>query len=407
MARQSVLHFFPERIAWIGAGVLALGFLLSLPFVWKIHGVDPSSLVSIERKEKKGAAAPYTFHLGLSGDSPGLSIPKLQGEMIFSFDPPRPDGTNEVIEKVGKRLLVRMKDNGESKRVILPCRLDLEFQGERLKFAKNTSPFWVDLVEADGKIEGKGFITALDGTQIDAGSFIVSCQECPIQGAQEFTTEGAPFRVLAEARWWGRDQFRPTPESGERLEIGTSELLEIREGDWLIWKEGRWQKKGILDPAQKGDSEMPIAHIQSVSAKGLILEGWGSEGHTRISLMTAVGPPFKIKGEDLFSSIRIRSEKQISCMLEKQCMVLKTGDWVLKTGGRWKILRKKDEKDAFLNGKLFGELFILEQISQKQGQKMIQGRLFNPGRTQVVSIEMTAQSARKMGEKGSRKGRGS
>ena len=85
-------------------------------------------------------------------------------------------------------------------------------------------------------------------------------------------------------------------------------------------------------------------------------------------------------------------------------MVLKTGDWVLKTNGRWKILRKKDEKDAFLNGKLFGELFILEQISQKQGQKMIQGRLFNPGRTQVVSIEMPAQSARKMGDKGMKRG---
>src|SRR5690606_31598397 len=117
-----------------------------------------------------------------------------------------------------------------------------------------------------------------------------------------------------------------------------------------------------------------------------------------MALSLASGPQFKLRGEDLFSMVRIRSEKQISCMLEKQCMVLKLGDWVLKTTGRWKILRKKDEKEAFLNGKLFGELFILDQILQKQGQKMIAGRLFNPGRTQVVSIELAAQG-RKTGTK--------
>jgi hypothetical protein len=393
MARQSVLHFFPERIVWIGAAVLGLGFLFTLPYIWMMNGLNSPSLSMREKKEKVTEVAPYSFTLGLKDNAPGLSIPDLHGEMTFSFDPPRPDG---VVD--GKRLLVRMKHSGESKRVTLPCRLDLEFQGDRLSFAKGESLFWMELSAVSGQIVGKGFITTLDGTKIDAGSFIVSGQDCPIQGAQEFV-EGSPFRLLAEARWWGRDQFRPSGESGERLEIGASELLELQDGDWLIWKEGRWQK------SEKPEKDLPIAHIQSSLSKTLTLEGWGSEGHTRIALGSAVGPVFKMKGEDLFGSIRIRSEKQISCMLEKQCMVLKTGDWVLKTGGRWKILRKKDERDAFLNGKLFGELFILEQISQKQGQKMIQGRLFNPGRTQVVSIEMPAHSARKMGEKGSRKGR--
>ena len=392
MARQSVLHFFPERIAWIGAGVLGLGFLFALPFIWTMSGLNSPSVMGRERKEKKIESAPYAFNLGLKGDAPGLSIPDFHGEMTFSFDPPRPDG---VVD--GNRLLVRMKSSGESKRVVLPCRLDLEFQGDRLGFAKGQSMFWMDLSLASGQIEGKGFITTLDGAKIDAGSFIVSGQDCPIQGAQEFV-EGSPFRLLAEAKWWGRDQFQMTAESGERLEIGTLDLLEIHEGEWLVWKENRWEK------SEKPEKDLPIARIQSTMPRGLVLEGWGSEGHTRISLNSAVGPPFKMRGEDLFGSIRIRSEKQISCMLEKQCMVLKTGDWVLKTNGRWKILRKKDEKDAFLNGKLFGELFILEQISQKQGQKMIQGRLFNPGRTQVVSIEMPAQSARKMGDKGMKRG---
>lgn len=393
MVSQSFLHFFPERIGWIGLGVLGLGFLLALPSVGmgSKECVSPS-VVTRERKEN-GNALCYSFSLGLKDETPGLSIPDLQGEMTFSFDPPRPDGG-----VVGKRLLVRMKESGDSKRVTLPCRLDLEFRGDQLAFARGESLFWIELSEMNEMIEGQGFVTTSDGQKIDAGHFRVSGHDTPVQRAQEFS-EGSPFRVLAEARWWGHDQFRPAGVSGERLEIGHSPFLEVGPNDWLVWKEGKWEK------SDGPDKDLPIAHIQSNSLRELVLEAWDTDGHTRIALNSAVGVPFKVKAEELFTSIRVRSEKQISCMLEKQCMVLKTGDWVLKTGGRWKILRKKDEKDAFLDGKLFGELFILEQISQKQGQKMIQGRLFNPGRTQVVSIELPAQSARKMGDKMLKRGK--
>ena len=392
MARLGITHFYPERIVWIGAAVLSLGVLLCIPFLWSAK-VDLSPFVFVRKKEKKNGPSPCQFSLGLSGQGPGLSIPDLRDEMTFSFDPPRPDG-----ESLGKRLLVRMKQSAESKRVVLPCRLDLEFQGDLLKFSKEKSLFWVDLeLTGNGEIEGKGAIATLEGERIEAGGFTISGEECPIQGAQEFA-EGSPFRLRAEARWWGRDQFRGDAASGERIEIG-ADLIEVREGDWLVWENGKWEKK------ISSERDSPMARIQSSSAKAIILEGWESDGYTRIALNSSIGPPFKVKGEDLFGSLRVRSEKQISCTLEKQCMVLKMGDWVLKMDGRWKILRKKEERDAFLNGKLFGELFILEQISQRQGQKMIQGRLFNPGRTQVVLIEMAAQSGRKIEQKGQRKGK--
>lgn len=378
----TLLHFHPERIAWIGALLLAAGAILAFPFLWKLQSIESPLLR--EKREKVGAQTPYTFSLTLSQSQPGFSIPDLHGKMTFSFDPPRPDG---IVES--NRLLVRLKQSGESRRVNLPCRIDLEYQRDQLRFAQDRSLFWMELASMpNGQIEAVAWIASLDGTKLSAGQFQISGQDCPIQEPHEFL-EGSPFRQLAEAKWWGRDLFKSA--GGERLEM--SELLEIGEKDWLVWKEGKWQK------SDAPDKELPIAKIQSAAPKMLILEGWDSNGHTRIGLPIATGPPFKMKGEDFLSAIRVRSEKQISCTIEKQCIVLKTGDWVLKTGGRWKILRKKEERDAFLNGKLFGELFILEQISQKQGQKMIQGRLFNPGRTQVVSIEMAAQgrkTARKL-----------
>jgi len=388
MAKLSFLHFHPERIAWIGAIVLGTALLFALPCFVVLSVSQPISLGVRGKKESAEAFQPFTFSMGLSEKSPILPIPDLQGEMSFSFDPPRPDG---VVD--GKRLLVRMKKSGESKRVVMPCRIDLEFHGDKLRFAKGDSSFWLELTDAKGgQIEGRGFITSLEGCRIDAGKFIVAGQDCPIQGAQEFP-EGSPFRLLGEARWWGRDLFLNSTDAGERLEIGSADLLELRGGDWLVWKDQKWQK------CEAPEKDLPVAHIQTCAPRALVLEGWDSVGHIRVSLNPAAGPPFKMRGEELFTSIRMRSEKQISCMLEKQCMVLRTGDWVLKTGGRWKVLRKKDERDAFMNGKLFGELFVFDQISQKQGQKMIVGKLFNPGRTQVIAIEMSAHSARKTGGK--------
>jgi hypothetical protein len=333
------------------------------------------------------------FSLTLNEKTLGFTIPNLEEEITFSFDPPRPNG---MVNQ--NRLLVRIKKTGESKRVELPCRLNMEFQRGFLAFAKNSSLFWVDLTLSGDEILGKVSLTTPDGNLLQAGGFTTLGQPCPLQTSSEFV-EGSPFKLLSEAKWWGRDLFRKADETGERVEILSQDLLEIREEDWLVWQEGKWQKNKAPDP------ELPIAHIQASTGRELILEGWGPEGHTRLALAASSLPPFKVKAEELFSSIRIRSEKQISCILEKQCLILKMGDWVLKSGGRWKILRKKDERDAFLNGKLFGELFILEQIAQKQGQKVVQGRLFNPSRTQVVSLEIAAHSARKMSEKAKGKGR--
>ena len=82
-------------------------------------------------------------------------------------------------------------------------------------------------------------------------------------------------------------------------------------------------------------------------------------------------------------------------MLEKQCLILRSGDWVFKGESRWKILRKKEEREAYLRGTWIGELFVFDRIEAKNGQKVVQGSLFNPGRSQVVPIEISVNAQRK------------
>ncbi len=403
MVSQNSLIFHPERIPWIGAAVLSSALILCLPFIAMLS--RPASFFL--SAEKKGEIRPqaFAFSLNLNEKIPFLQIPELENEMMFSFDPPRPGGaavSEGDSNGCNQQVLIHLNKSAESKRAVLPTRIDLRYQGEKLCFSPSESPFWIELSLLPGRqIEGNVFVSS-QSEKIHAGRLIASPQESPIRAAQEFS-ENSPFRLLAETRWWGQDLFREHFERKipcERLEIGSTgssgECLELKEGDWIVWDLGQWR---VLKEGESiEDSSIlvkPIARIQSSLGKTLSLEGWDSEGHVRLSLTPASSSPIKPKGEDLFSAIRVRSEKQISCMLEKQCMILKVGDWVLKSDNRWKVLRKKEERESFLKGTLAGELFVFEQILQKQGNKAIQGKLFNPERSQAVSIEMAVQSMRK------------
>jgi hypothetical protein len=377
----SFFHYHPELFGRLGLGILAGGFCLVLPLIFMLCSFEGVSPLLTRPKERAAVLQRTDFSLGLKSSSPVFPTFNLKNEMTLSFEPPHP-----LAEEEGKRLLVRMKHGADFQRVILPSRIGLEFQGKRLRFTEKASSFWIDLAaKENGQIELSSSIVTCEGETINVGTFAVFPEESPTRSASEFAS-GSPFAVLAAARSWGRDLLKEAEI--ERLEIG-SYLLEVAQGNWLSWQDGVWR---ICQGAEK---DKTIARVQSCNSKSVVLEGWSSDGYVRLAVPSVPASPFRIKGEELLSSIRIRSEKQISCALEKQCMILKTGDWVLKTGSKWKILRKKDERDALLSGKLFGELFVFEQIVQKQGQKMIQGRLFDSSRSQSLFVEMAAQSAKK------------
>ena len=152
---------------------------------------------------------------------------------------------------------------------------------------------------------------------------------------------------------------------------------------WLIWENDQWVQGELPD-----SQHAAIARVVSADQKALVFEGWNLENYVRIALPLAQNAPLKVRGDEMFHSIRIRSERQISCMLEKQCLILRCGDWILKTDGRWKILKKSEEREAYQKGKLAGELFVFEKIDSKQGQKWIQGTLFNADKTQMAVIDM-------------------
>jgi hypothetical protein len=381
MSSDQFFTYYPERIIWSGLAIL--GSITGILFF--LAGIPASESILRLNREERGKmtekiSEPIDFSLSASTKEEWLCpIPDLRRQIIFSWAPPRPDGTDQPLQ-----LAVRLSPAAEPYFFAVPCQIGLCYQEGILMFAQNGFPFRLEL---SGKKECLMSTVFVEGRAGE--SFRIIPEESPIQLPQAFQ-EGSPFRFLSEGRWWGKDLFRQTYAGGQsvhRIELGPlleAYLLDVQEDKWIAFQEGQW--KPISSIAEAAAS--PIARIKVVNDAYLEFEGWEGNELRRISLSMLEPVLFKVKAEDLFGSIRIRSDKQISCILEKQCFILKAEDWVLKAGSRWKILRKAEEKEAFLQGKLIGELFVLDEISNKQGHKSISGRIYNLPRTQTAAIEL-------------------
>lgn len=100
--------------------------------------------------------------------------------------------------------------------------------------------------------------------------------------------------------------------------------------------------------------------------------------------------------------MRLRNSTQVSCALGKRRVILKQGDWLLKTATGWRNVRKIDELQQLLYFRMKGELLIFDGIEREQGRLVMKGHCFNGSRTQmqpfsipIEAYKTTSKSKRK------------
>jgi hypothetical protein len=404
MKPYSTLLFYPERFFWMGASLLGVSSLLSGGVLIYLGFYPPSApLIEMHKEKVKAPLAPLSFELGLKEPRFELVLPNLEAEFSVSMIPPRPDNKAGVCS-----LNVRLNKVGAVRKVTLPARVGLCYSNEGdLMFASQESLFWLELsISENQRLEAQIHVEGLE--RPETRNCYLSLKENPLCSSRDLPPF-SPFQSLAEGKWWGRDLFCQKVKGGgacnERIEIGnlsSIEVLSFKKGEWIAYEEGKWKKIAQLEQA-KG---LSLAHIVSVQEGGVILEGWDEKGYYRFLVSQMPSSSFKVRPEELFTSVRIRSERQISCMLEKQRMILRVGDWVLKGEGRWTVVRSKEDRQALEEGKLVGEIFVFDRIETKQGQKIVQGHLFNLSRSQEVPVILPVQPSKIGAKSDERKAKG-
>lgn len=384
---HALYHY--EKTFRLGALVLVIGALLSLCAILGFLFNSPPYQPRMERRnqsvhETLSLAIPF----GLNQDPIDIPLPDIEGDLSVSFERMRPGSQPDK-----NRYCVRIKKNGEVRKVTLPAKLGFKYENG-LQFSDSESAFWADLTSVNGK-EISAKVCCLDRNSgvLEVGSFRIKVEESPLKSFTEFRDES--FKLLGEAKLLGGDLFLEkygSKEHSQRLSMGSLEWVSLQEGDLLGFLDGKWIKLPVQETV---DSSIPLARVSFFDDRTLVFDAWDLDEYFRFSVSSNPPIPLKTKAEEFIGAVRIRSERQISCMLDKQCFVLRSGDWILKEDSRWKVLRKAQEKDDYLQGKLVGDLFVFDRVETKGAQKMLQGFLFNMGRSQMVPVEIAAQGSGK------------
>jgi hypothetical protein len=383
-----------QRISWTGGLVVIVSVLPALYFLLA-PGPDPHVSVSSTLRSQTETLPPE-LNLPLSSDLSGLLPVSPQEQISFSLDPVRPDVRGEATH-----FLIRLRDSRQMKRVEMPARIGLAFDSQgTLQFSNDSTLFWLEChLLADERVTASLHYRTPMEKVVTQAEWIPTLIQTPLQTADEFACDN-PFREFAEIEWLGLDllQQKAFGNTVHRL-VGCYENnyinFDVRVGDWFAYTEKGWKKCDSPDTANKKnviDQNLPLAHIQSANSQFMEVEGWNGTSHHRFRWTIAPPRHFKVKPDEVFSQIRVRSEKQVSCMIEKQCFVLRPGDWVFKTADRWKALRKPEEKESIVKGDLVGDLFILEKIGISGANKNIVGCYISPSRAQMIPVELAQKT---------------
>ncbi len=382
---------YPSRILHVGGTALGACILFAGFFLLPILTVHPLPFPRKVGKIEEFRSLPPLLPQELEPRAFSFDPAQLEELILLSLCPRRPDDPRSTA-----MAHIQIKGSNQSRQISLPGKIGLAFNDRGdLCFREEDDRFWLELKE-----EGKQFFASLF---LDAEGTLQSKQirkaaANPIVKKMEDLFQEEPFQVLARARWLGVDLVCKAGLGAvvQKVEVGLAPL-DIPEGGRLYWDGSGWGKTEV--------HASPLVQVHGASLQSLEIDVWDGLGerHMRVAVPLAAAPPSnRVKAEEWFSSVRIRSDKQISCLLEKQCLILREGDWVLKENGRWRPLRKEEDKQQVIQGKRLGELILLESIDAKR--RCIQGQLILANRIHgfPFTLPLASKGENKLSDRNSR-----
>ncbi len=309
---------------------------------------------------------------------------QLRGEVMILAQNTRPDASGKDTE-----LLVQLKTAGETKPVTAGTLLYLEEAEGVLRFSVSPTDFWIRPVV----VENGDLLLEAEKSSERGQLLVRASQDLGRRVGDRFWDKSFPLFVsqLKEAQCWGVD-FLIQHYGGKehRLLQGKYKLIIgdavyfVGPQDRLSWTGGEWEVR----PQGSESRNEPLACVKSVSSRGVEIDVWDESGFQTYAVNIDLSHPSKVgMGPDyLPTSVRMRTASQVACTLGKRRLILKEGDWLLRTGTAWRKLKTPEEIDLCLQHKLRGELLIFDKIEKQQGKTVLHAHLFDEMRTQMQTL---------------------
>ena len=397
------LSISSKSAAWaLGVGAACLLLLFFITPSSKSHfGMQGSGLAA------KGSKVHFSYEsigsggLGLHPRHALGWVSRLASELVLVAYNSRPD-----VDANDAKILISLKNGREQLTLSNGKSLFLKEsdQGKGLLSSENPTGLWVKPILLDN-----GAVLVDAGRKLgegeEKGQFIVASQggipSCYNPSHQPFALELKTARSFSQdlliQKYGGREYASWRDKAVLYLTTGTNAYAcFVSLGDYLVYEEGEWRICSYEDLKR----DRPVAYIKAISGRSVEVEAWDETGfyplHFKVDLES--GARLQHKPETMPSRIRLRSGSQVSCALGKRRVILREGDWLLKTSTGWRNLRKSVEIEHYLNHRIKGELFIFDAIEKEQGQLVMKGHLFDETRTQILPLTLSIDAEKPQGK---------
>lgn len=330
-------------------------------------------------------------------------VPDLSREIIVLARSSRPD-----CDPKESTLLLSTK-SGNEKRIVAPgeqiflkCHKNKD-EESTYSFSDKKTPLWIRpmLNSSEDICFEVGFFTPSKQNE----GFFEEISQVIIQQVKSSLfkekNENAFLSSIRQAKWWGNDSLFTEYGGKEYKDIMHKQKVEIpsevgpqfyflEAGDYLVWEEGKWQKTSLREVS----AGFPLAQVKRAEDKVLEMQVWDEKGFYPQTLRFDLQPSSKLSQKsDLHSaSVRLRSSSQVVCSIGKRRLILKEGDWIMKVGRSWRVVKRNKDINDCLEHKLRGELFIFDSIDKQQGKLFLKGHLFDEMRTQMTPVSLPISS---------------
>ena len=337
----------------------------------------------------------------------------LDHEIVILAKNARPDAP---LSRAGK-ILVGLKSSGEEREVtsgsLIYLRYDPAATGAVFRFSSEPDALWIKpvIMEQSGVLIELGREVTVQGSvEQETSNFVLpEPSASDVMGGRALgrRSAGKEIEALKLTSVWGRDvlfekyggkEFQLMKEKIKLEFANPSQVCFVSQGDYLTLWEGLWRVVAL----QEAHPDSPLLYVKTISANGAEIQAWDATGFYPFQLKLDIQRPPKLapRPEGLPSSLRVRTISQVTCLLGKRRLILKRGDWLLKTATGWRNIKRPQDIEDCLYHRLKGELFVFDAIEKEGGKMVLKGNLFDEMRTQAYPVVIAIENEKKAPRKG-------
>ncbi len=371
--------------AWLPQGIVLLAAFLFSIFWLVSMGLQSYDSGSFSRSLARPSIDYMKIGKGPLAISPKDISPEFEPlvkELVVLGKNTRPDSGALSTVSIG------LKTSGDQKQLVSGQKLFLAVQGGSYKFTDEKTELSLLPLPMAGSDVLLQIETAEKKEEVVLTSSAFLDRSLDEETYVQVLQKGKMWALDLFLHQWGGDEYRDL-SAKQKVEIeGKVYFLSV--GDLLWWDENEWKVgKAAFEDA-------PLAKFMSASGHGMNFEVWNPSGYSsskiNVALQSSKAPQ---KAEEVITSVRPRSASEITCQLGKRRVIVKEGDWWIKTDRRWRSLKTAADLEAFLHHDIQGELFIFEKVENMKGKTILKGRCFDKMRTESLPISLVVNTEKK------------